>query len=80
MDIYGALTVLNKLPVSYTEVSNILQQLMFSDEYATKAYVIDDILAQVRYLSNLILPAPALSSSYFRAISTGCYSSVKGYT
>lgn len=58
VDIYGALTVLNKLPVSYTEVSNILQQLLFSDEYATKAYVIDDILAQVSYLSNLILPAP----------------------
>jgi hypothetical protein len=59
VDIYGALTILNKLPLPARDTKRVMDNLMFGEEYATKAYVIEDVLAQLQSLSELLVPAAA---------------------
>ena len=56
VDIYGALTVIHKLPAPFTEIQKIMDQLMFGDEYTTKPYVIEDVLTQIQILREILVP------------------------
>jgi len=58
VDIYGALTVLHNLPLPQKDIKSVMNNLMFSDEYAVKPYVIEDVLANIQSLRELFVPLP----------------------
>tara|TARA_B110000858_G_scaffold188136_1_gene233284 strand:+ start:651 stop:2099 length:1449 start_codon:yes stop_codon:yes gene_type:complete len=59
VDIYGALTSLNMVPLPVRDTKRVMNYLMFGEEYAAKPYVIEDVLAQIQSLSEILVPTVA---------------------